>query len=157
MLIPSTAGRPPGHTHFWERATASGFSRAQFLRRSAVTVGGLAGLSLLAPAAARAAGSSPKPIPGGFGAADLGLPVPPFAPVYHVEAPGVITPENSEPITITDFDGQIGYAIIDGAGTGTNTVTGAKKRYTTNVDMRFMQGAYVGEDGRVRRGSFAFV
>jgi hypothetical protein len=61
------------------------------------------------------------------------------------------------PITITDFEGQIGYAIIDGSGTGTNTVTGVKKCYTTNVDMRFMQGVYIGEDGRVRRGSFAFV
>ena len=103
MIIPSVAGRPLGHAHFWERATASGFSRAQFLRRSAAAVGGLAGLSLVAPAAARAAGTGPKPIPGGFSAADAGLPSPPFAPFYHVEAPGVITPENSEPITVSSL------------------------------------------------------
>ena len=51
----------------------------------------------------------------------------------------------------------MGYAIIDTAGTGTNTHTGEQKRYTSNVDMRFMQGVYVGEDGHARHGSFAFV
>ncbi len=160
MRIPATmAGPPAGHTHFWERAAANGITRGQFLTRSAGTLGALAGFSLLAPAVAGAknAPSSPKPIPGGLHPADLGLPVPPFPEVIHVMAPGVLTPANSEPISITDFNGHIGYSIIDGAGTGTNTATGAKTRYTTNTDMRFMQGTYVGDDGRVRHGSFAFV
>ena len=85
------------------------------------------------------------------------MPVPPFPETIHVLAPGVGTPANSEPITITDFDGQIGYAIIDGSGTGTDTLTGVTTPYATNVDMRFMRRAYVGEDGRMRHGSFAFV
>jgi hypothetical protein len=160
MRIPAAvAGRPVGHAHFWERAAAHGITRGQFLHRSAGTLGALAGLSLLAPAvaAAKKAPSSPKPIPGGFTSADLGLPSPPFADVYHVLAPGVATPPDSEPITITDFSGHVGYSVIDGAGTGTNTATGATTRYTTNTDMRFMQGTYVGEDGRVRHGSFAFI
>jgi hypothetical protein len=157
MRIPSVVGGTAGHAHFWDHALAAGISRAQFLRRSAAAVGGLATLSMLAPGSARAAAADPKPIPGGFNLVDFGLPVPPFPETIHVLAPGVATPENSEPITITDFNGQIGYAIIDGSGTGTDTATGATTRYATNVDMRFMRGTYVGEDGRVRHGSFAFV
>jgi hypothetical protein len=134
-------------------------TRSTFLKHSAGTLGAVAGLSLLAPGVARAkkGTSNPKPIPGGLPLAALGLPVPPFPEIIHVLAPGVLTPENSEPSTITDFNGHIGYAIVDTAGTGTNTATGATTRYTSNVDMRFMQGVYVGEDGRVRHGSFAFV
>jgi hypothetical protein len=159
MRIPSALldGHTPGHAHFWDRAMAATYSRGQFLRRGAVAAGGLAGLNMLAPSLARAASSSPQPIPGGLHPADLGLPVPPFPSIIHVEAPGVATPPESELITITDFNGHISYSVIDGSGTGTNTVTGQSKRYTTNTDMRFMQGVYVGEDGRVRHGSFAFI
>jgi hypothetical protein len=146
-----------GHPHFWDRAAASGITRGQFLTRSAGTVGALAGFSLLSPAGAWAkkGSSSPKPIPGGLHPADLGLPVPPFPEIIHVLAPGVLTDPRSDPSTITDFDGHVGYSIIDGAGTGTSA-TGTK-RYTTNTDMRFMQGVYVGEDGRVRHGTFGFI
>jgi hypothetical protein len=158
MRTPTTGvARPIGHAHFWDRAMASTYSRGQLLRRGAVAAGGLAGLSMLAPGVARAQGASPKPISGGLTNTDLGLPSPPFPKIIHVEAPGVFTPPNSELITITDFNGHVGYSIIDGAGTGTNTITGATKRYSTNTDMRFMQGVYVGEDGRVRHGSFALV
>ena len=73
-------------------------------------------------------------------------------------APGVAGfPIDDEPSTITDFNGVTAYAIIDGAGVGTDTATGATKRYTTNVDMRVMAGAYVGADGRHRHGTFGFV
>jgi hypothetical protein len=136
MVIPSTAAHP-GHAHFWERAAERGVTRRSFLQRSAGVVGAAAGLGLVAPGAANAANASPKPI--------------------HVKAPGVLTLGDSEPITITDFNGNIGYAIIDGAGTGHDTATGATKRYSYNCDMRFMQGVYVAEDGRVRRGTFGFV
>jgi len=158
MRIPTNvAGRSFGHAHFWERAAANGVTRGQFLTRSAGAVGAFAGLSMLAPGAARAAGADPKPIPGGFSNTDLGLPSPPFPSFFHVEAPGVLTPPTSEPITITDFNGHVGYSVIDGTGTGTNTSTGQTTHYSTNTDMRFMQGAYVGTDGRVRHGSFAFI
>jgi hypothetical protein len=157
MRIPSTAAGPVGHAHFWDRAASHGITRGQFLTRSAGAVGAFAGLSMLAPGAARAAGADPNPIPGGFSSADFGLPSPPFPSFFHIEAPGIITPTTSEPITITDFNGQVGYSVIDGTGTGTNTGTGQTTRYSTNTDMRFMQGAYVGTDGRVRHGSFAFI
>jgi hypothetical protein len=158
MRIPAAAVSPArGHAHFWERAAAASVTRGQFLARTAGTVGALAGFGLLAPtgALAKKSSSSPKPIPFGLRPADLGLPVPPFPEIIHVLAPGVLTDPKSDPITITDFDGHIGYSIIDGAGTGT-TAAGTK-RYTTNTDMRFMQGAYVGEDGRVRHGTFGFI
>ena len=80
-----------------------------------------------------------------------------FPEIVHVEAPGVATLADSEPITITDFNGNIGYAVIDGSGTGRNTLTGETKTYSFNVDMRFMQGVYVAEDGRVRHATFGFV
>jgi len=134
-----------------------GVTRGGFLTRTAGAVGAVAGLSALGPRAAWAANTSPKPIPGGLHLADLGLPVPPFPEIVHVEAPGVATLADSEPITITDFNGNIGYAIVDGSGTGRNTVTGETKTYSFNVDMRFMQGVYVAEDGRVRHGTFGFV
>src|ERR1700756_2708999 len=54
--------RPLGHAHFWERAMETTFSRGQFLRRGAVAAGGFAGLTMLAPGLARAAGSDPRPI-----------------------------------------------------------------------------------------------
>jgi hypothetical protein len=157
MRLPTTAARSIGHAHFWHRAATRGITRSQFLTRTAGTVGALAGLGALAPGAARAQGSAPKPIPGGIPLGPLGLPSPPFPEIIHTFVPGVLTPADSEPITITDFNGHVGYAVVDGAGTGTNTVTGATTRYTTEADMRFMQGVYVGEDGRVRRGSFAFI
>jgi hypothetical protein len=112
---------------------------------------------VLAPGLARASSSGPRPIPGGFTNTDLGLPSPPYPPIVHVLAPDVFSPRNAEPITITDFHGDIGYSVIDGAGTGTDTATGYTKRYTTNTDMRFMRGAYIGEDGHLHRGAFAFV
>lgn len=134
-----------------------GVTRSGFLTRTAGAVGAVAGLSAFGPGAAWAADTSPKPIPGGLNLADLGLPVPPFPEIVHVEAPGVATLADSEPITITDFNGNIGYAVIDGSGTGRNTLTGETKTYSFNVDMRFMQGVYVAEDGRVRHATFGFV
>jgi hypothetical protein len=158
MRIPAAVtSHPGGHAHFWERAAAAGVTRGQFLARTAGTVGALAGFSLLAPAGALAkkGSSSPKPILDGLHPTDFGLPVPPFPEIIHVLAPGAGTDPLSDPITITDFDGQIGYSIIDGSGTAT-TASGTT-RYATNTDMRFMQGAWVGEDGQVRHGTFGFI
>jgi hypothetical protein len=54
--------------------------------------------------------------------------------------------------TITDFHGVVGAAEIQGTAKGSDGTT-----YTFDADMRFMQGLYVGMDGRLRRGSFGFV
>jgi hypothetical protein len=158
VRIPSIPLQGAGHEHFWERAGERGVTRGGFLTKSAGAVGAAAGLAALSPGTALGATDTrPKPIPGGLHPADLGLPVPPFPEILHVEAPGVATLDDSEPITVTDFNGNIGYAVIDGSGTGRDTATGATKTYSFNVDMRFMKGASVAEDGRVRQGTFGFI
>jgi hypothetical protein len=58
---------------------------------------------------------------------------------------------------IFDFDGVIGQADLDMSGTGTDTTTGKSADYTFHTDMRFMKGRFVGTDGRVHRGAFAFI
>jgi hypothetical protein len=140
--VDALADRPIGHAHFWERAMESTFSRGQFLRRGAVAAGGLAGLSVVVPGLAHAAGSDPRPIPGG---------IQPFGPeteTFHVSLPG---PDN-EPATITDYNGFTGIAAIRGHGADD---TGGTLYF--DVDMRFMKGLYTGQDGRLRQGAFAFV
>jgi TAT (twin-arginine translocation) pathway signal sequence len=124
-----------GHAHFWQRAL---LSRRNFLR----TTAGVAGASLLV---AKVDGAAPKPIPGGFQ-------ITPGGPFFHVSGgPGG---ENS---TITDFNGFIGSAIVDGTGTGKNLSTGAQSQLNFDTDMRFMQGEYIGIDGKHYQGTFAFV
>jgi hypothetical protein len=80
-----------------------------------------------------------RPIPGG---------IQPFGPgteVFHVLLPG-----QGEGSTITDFKGHVGVAQIDGHGTGPNVA------HAFDVDIRFMDGTFVGLDGRRSFGTFAF-
>jgi len=50
---------------------------------------------------------------------------------------------------ITDFNGVVAAADVQGtANNGT---------YFFDCDMRFMDGLYAGEDGKLRQGSFGFV
>ncbi len=140
--------RPVGHSHFYSRA----LSRRRFIQAS----GTAAGMLLLSPGfsmPARAAvpGNSPKPIPGGFTTPDTG------SEVFHNFVPGVFDPLDTDRSGIFDFNGDIGFAVIDGAGTGRNTMTGATKRLRFEVDLRFMQGIYVGVDGRRRHGTFCLM
>ncbi len=62
-----------------------------------------------------------------------------------------------EPSTITDFNGLIGVAAIQGFGTATNTMTGATTRLFFDADIRFMKGEYVGVDGQNHHGAFALI
>lgn len=133
-----------GHTHFWERAM---LSRRQFMATAAGATGVVLASGLWMPGIALADNAAPKPIPGG---------IQPFGPgteVFHVFpiAPGV------ELSTITDFHGAIGGAEVQGTGTATNTNTGATSSLVFDVDMRFMQGAYIGMDGETHRGTFSFI
>jgi hypothetical protein len=92
-------------------------------------------------------GAAPRPIPGG---------IQPFGPgteVFHVFLPG----RGAEPSTITDFHGFIGIADTQGTGTGTNTHTGATTTLLFDNDTRFMQGVYIGVDGKKHRGTFGFI
>lgn len=136
--------RHVGHTHFWERAM---LSRRQFMGTAAGATGAVLASGLWMPGMALADNAAPKPIPGG---------IQPFGPgteLFHVFpiAPGV------ELSTITDFHGAIGGAEVQGMGTATNTDTGVTSRLLFDVDMRFMQGVYVGMDGERHRGTFSFI
>jgi len=118
-------------------------SRRQFVRRSAIAVAGITGLELLraAPAFSKST-SAPKPIPGGFTLPDFNLV--PSNPDVHVlpPAPGF------EMSTITDFNGAVAAAEVQGLATG---------GFWFDADMRVMRGTYVGEDGRLHRGTFGFI
>jgi hypothetical protein len=135
-----------GHAHFFERATAAGMSRRQFLRRGAVAAGGLAGLGLLdARSAFGQSATDPKPIPGGF---DENFTPVPSDPFIHI-LPAAVGFEMS---TITDFTGFLGAAEIQGTAHGSDNTA-----YTFDADMRFMKGQYIATDGRLRAASFGFV
>jgi hypothetical protein len=57
-----------------------------------------------------------------------------------------------DPSSITDFNGFVGVADVQGTGT---TNTGETLLFDT--DMRFMSGVYVGVDGAVHKGTFGFI
>jgi hypothetical protein len=124
-----------GHAHFWERA----LSRRQIIRTAAGTaIAGTAislGSGLLLPqiVGAKPAPGTPRPIP------ETIFPGAPF----HVLSPG-----SEEPSTITDFNGLLGATEIQGTGTD---------GLLFDVDMRFMQGTYVGLDGQMHHDTYGFV
>ncbi len=127
---------PVGHAHFWERA----MSRRALLGSAAGAAGAVAAGGLFRPALA--GGSDPKPIPGGLMAGGVG---------YHVYLPGA----GAEPSTITDFNGVV--AIQQVGGTGMGRQGGVVAPFPFEVDVRFMRGRYIAEDGKLRKGTFAFI
>src|SRR5262249_10928828 len=58
--------------------------------------------------------------------------------------------------SITDFNGFVGVADVQGTGTATNP-DGSTETLLFDTDMRFMTGSYVGKDGKNYRASFGFV
>jgi hypothetical protein len=136
-----------------QHAARSRFSRRRLLQSGAVAAGALAGAGAFNVTSAFGAnGADPKPIPGGF---DENFGFVPQDPFVHALPPGVVVdPDTGNPIigegsTITDFNGVV--AACDVQGTANN---GA---YFFDCDMRFMDGLYAGEDGKLRQGSFGFV
>jgi hypothetical protein len=136
-------------------------SRGVLLRRTAALAGGAAALGVLGAGPALGAppgpgpgpgpgrkgkDGDPSPIPGGI-AADLQTPVT-SNPYIHVLAPWV----GFEMSTITDFDGVVGGAEIQ--GTARDNKGGS---YWFDCDMRFMTGRYVDMNGHRRDGAFGFV
>jgi hypothetical protein len=117
-------------------------SRGQLLRGGAVTLGSLAGAGMFSRSAFGASGADPRPIPGGF---DENFDLVPANPLVHVLPPV----QGLEMSTITDFNGVVAAAEIQG--------TANNGAFNFDADMRFMQGLYVGTDGRLRQGSFGFV
>jgi hypothetical protein len=81
---------------------------------------------------------------------------------YHVFAPGYPPPgsnppETNDPSVITDFNGNIGLAYVQGMGTHTDKTTGDVSTLPFEVDLRFMKGEYIGQDGRHHHGAIALV
>jgi hypothetical protein len=127
----------PRHRH--------GFGRRDFILGAAGAGGVVVGGGVLtAPTASADPGThrhlstaAPRHIPGGFQLA-------PGGEVFHVGGPG------QDPSTITDFKGVVGFAVIEGHGTGANAA------HAFQVDMRFMDGTFVGLDGKRSVGTFGF-
>ena len=123
-----------GHPHFWQRALS---------RRNFVTASGAAGLLAVAgPGAATSLGLDPRPIPGGFEG--------PGGELFHVFFFG----PGAEPSTITDFNGSVGVAAIQGPWSGGPPSTPPR---VFDTDMRFMDGEYIGKDGKHHNGAFIFI
>ena len=149
-------GQPPHsprpHTH----AGARPLSRRQLMRTSAAVAAGLvAAPALLGRGRASAAASTgPLPLPGGTNSLGLGGELHFYGPTPD----GSFDPVDATPITIADFTGVFGLAYISGMCTRTNMETKKVERFPFNgADMRFMKGAYIGEDGKVHNGAFAFI
>ena len=128
------------------------------------TVGALLGvaialaLALVTPAgAARSrhlslSSGSPIPIPGG-----LLLPNPFGGPDVHFHLPGPAdsaTPDSvgGDPSTISNFNGFVGVAHVEGTGTDNSANT-----LFWDADLRFMKGAFRLTDGKIVKGAFGFI
>jgi hypothetical protein len=127
-----------GHRH--------GLGRRGFLFGAAGVGGAAVGSGVLtAPTASADPGrhrqlstAAARPIPGGFQ-------LEPGGELFHVFFPGT-----GDPSTITDFKGVVGAAVVDGRGTGANSA------HAFEVDVRFMDGTFVGLDGKRSVGTFGF-
>lgn len=119
-------------------------SRGVFVRRTAgLTAAALtsgAWLPALARAGSATTSAAPTPVPANPALGGL-----------HVSLPG----EGNEPATIFDFNGFVG--ITEVGGTGRLTMgDGSTQAAFFDVDNRFMKGEFVGLDGRLHHGTFAF-
>ncbi len=122
-------------------------TRRAFMGASA----GATGAMLLQPAAALAASprtdNTPNPttsratIPGPDGDVTFAL---------TAFGPGL------DPSSITDFNGFVGVADVQGTGTATYA-DNSTETLLYDTDMRFMTGTYRGKDGQVYKGTFGFV
>ena len=93
----------------------------------------------------------------------------PFGTILHNFFPGPVEgtlaptdatgahPDGRDPSLIFDFKGFIGQADLQFTGMGTDLNTGQRAPYIFNADVRFMDGMYVGTDGKTRRKAFAFI
>jgi hypothetical protein len=125
------------------RAPVGSLSRRRFIKTAAGVAGAALSADLWMPALAHAdsAGGVPVPIPHG----GLGLPID-----FRVFPFG---PEGKEPITITDFNGLFGVTDVQGMATDTST----GERLLFDTDLRFMDGVFIGTDGRTHQGTFGLI
>jgi len=154
--------RHPGHAHPWPNV----ISRRGFVRiaSGAAAAGAVLSGGLWIPELAEAKekekdddekekkSSQPVPIRGGS---------PKLGGSFHVFGPspdGSFDPIDAEPATITDFNGFVGLAYINGTVQRTNQRTREVRTLPMiSSDMRFMTGVFRGVDGRIHHGAFALV
>ena len=150
-------------------------SRRRFVGITAGAAGGVLGAGLWTPARGehddddrRAAGRpcpEQDPIPhintgppAGIGGFRFFFPGPvDGSPAATDPEPQAAHAAGRDPSLIFNFDGVVGQADLTLTGTGTDTTTGASALYGFHTDMRFMAGKFVGTDGHVHRGAFAFI
>jgi len=140
----------PDHLRLLSRARL--VSRREFVRTTGGTMAAALGAGVLRPRLLSAAASDdPLPIPGGS----------PALGGVHVFGPtpdGSLDPIDAEPASITNFNGVVGLAYVDGTVTRTRISTGEHVELPFIAsDMRFMQGVYRGVDGKPRQGTFGFI
>lgn len=139
-----------GHIHAF-------MSRRGFLGGAARAIGLTAASELWVPARALADDHiptvAPQPIPGG-----ITVPVNPPVFIHHFPVTGITTNPfyTNDPSEITDFHGFVTNCRVTGGGTGT-AADGTKSRLLFQVDNGFMDGIYVGVDGRTHEGTFGFI
>jgi hypothetical protein len=146
------------HNHAGNEVPSAAVSRRRFLGTAGATGVGLGlGSGLLTSAAAVAdSDRSTVPVADHHGPAVLPRPIPsgfltPVGVFIHHHLPG----RGIEASQITDFRGTIGLAQLTGTGTG--TINGTSSKLNFEIDNRFMQGTYVGVDGRRHQGTFGFI
>jgi len=101
--------------------------------------------------------SAPKPIPPMVdGGADAPfdfihwlLPGPEGKPTQILELPAFGL--DVDPSLMTDYRGFTTYAVLAGSARGSDG-----KPYDVELDVRVMDGMYVGEDGKTHEGTFGF-
>jgi len=160
---------------FLRAGPISAVSRRRFFGISAGAAGGVLGSSLWTPAHGaddenerrEESGACPEqnPIPHvnmgppfGFGSFHFFFPGPvDGSPAATDPEPQAAHAAGRDPSMIFDFDGVVGQADLNLTGTGTDTTTGVSAHYGFHTDMRFMAGKFMGTDGRVHRGTFAFI
>jgi len=145
-------GTQIGHHHFWDRA----LSRRQLFAK----VAGVGGAAITAPlilprtaGATRPGLGEARPIPGGTQIGPFGVFHFFFPAANPVGATDTIENGRGDPSLITDFNGFIGIGEW-GPGTGKDH---ANNTLYWEADVRFMDGEYIGLDGRHRQGAFAFI
>jgi hypothetical protein len=151
--VPADAGGggmriQPGESWGSAVETVAHHHRHRLTRRALVgSAAGATGAILLRPAAALAGSPrtdrSPKPTTTQTTLNGVTFSLPFFGP-------------GLDPSSITDFNGFVGVADVQGTGTATNP-DGSTETLLFDTDMRFMSGTYVGKDGQVYKGTFGFV
>jgi hypothetical protein len=148
---------PPGQASVWQQP----LSRRQFTRTAAGTavVGATLGAGVWRPRLAHARQPhEPIPIPGGSPTIQTI-----FGQTFHVFGPGPsagvgVDPIDAEPATITDFNGLVGLAYLNGTVRQINTTTGEIRILPfLGTDIRFMKGVFRDTTGQLHHGAFALV